>query len=131
MYLKSSKRSSFKVILKGIPASPGIGEGPPLIVENVRNPLVNSDERNFVLIAPYATPMLTLLMLKSLAIITEKGGKLSHAAIVARELGIPCVVGVERCIQKLKEVNWILVNGNRGVIYGFKNVPRQVSFSHE
>jgi pyruvate,water dikinase len=75
--------------------------------------------------------MLTLLMLKSLAIITEKGGKLSHAAIVARELGIPCVVGVERCIQKLKEVNWILVNGNRGVIYGFKNVPRQVSFSHE
>jgi len=124
MYLKSLKKSSFKVTLKGIPASSGIGEGPPLIVKNVRKPLINPSKKNFVLITPYATPMLTLLMLRASAIITEKGGKLSHAAIVARELGIPCVVGVEHCIQKLKEVDWILVDGNEGTVYGFKDVSR-------
>jgi pyruvate,water dikinase len=118
------KESSFKIVLKGIPASPGIREGPPLIVEDVRSPPANPDKENYVLIAPYATPMLTLLMLKAIAIITEKGGKLSHAAIVARELGIPCVVGVEHCIEKLKEADWVLVDGGRGVVYGFKNVFR-------
>jgi pyruvate,water dikinase len=124
MYQRSLKKSSFKLALKGIPASSGIGEGPPLIVENIRNPSADPNKKNFVLIVPYATPMLTLLMLKAIAIVTEKGGKLSHAAIVARELGIPCVVGVEHCIQKLKEADWIFVDGDKGMVYGFKNVFR-------
>ncbi len=56
-------------------------------------------------------------MKKAAAIVTAKGGRTSHAAIVSRELGIPCVVGVEKVMSILKTGHVITVNGSTGKIY--------------
>ncbi|MEM2741490.1 MAG: PEP-utilizing enzyme [Nitrososphaeria archaeon] len=113
------KKSRSKITLKGIPASNGIGKGCPIIIENPLSPENECAKENFVLVVPYATPQLTLLMIKASAIVTEKGGIVSHAAIIAREMGIPCVVNVESCLEKLRNVNFVLVDGNKGVVYGY------------
>lgn len=80
MSQKNLREFPYKIRLEGIPASPGIGEGVPLILEDIMSS-VNADkykEKSFVLVVPYSTPMLTLLMLKASAIITEVGGIVSH-----------------------------------------------------
>jgi phosphohistidine swiveling domain-containing protein len=51
------------------------------------------------------------------AIITQDGGVLSHAAIVARELGIPCVVGIEGIMEKVSDGDKVVVDGTNGVVY--------------
>jgi len=56
-------------------------------------------------------------MKRSAAIVTDKGGRTSHAAIVSRELGIPCVVGAEKATKLLKANITITVNGGDGQVY--------------
>lgn len=63
------------------------------------------------------SPDMVVSMQKSSAIITDEGGMTAHAAIVSREMGIPCVVGTETATQKLKENEIITVNGFTGKIY--------------
>lgn len=71
---------------------------------------------NAVLVAEVTTPDLVGLMKKSVAIITDKGGILSHAAIIARELGKPCVVDVGNATTKLHDGQAVEVDGKRGTI---------------
>jgi pyruvate kinase len=56
-------------------------------------------------------------MRKASAIIAEDGGLTSHAAIVALELGVPCVVGAEGALRSLQDGMLITVDGARGVVY--------------
>jgi pyruvate,water dikinase len=122
------RKSSYKIALKGIPASPGIGEGPPAIIENVIDAGVikikGKNTHAFVLVLPYATPFIVPLMLDASAIVTEVGGVVSHAAIIARELSIPCVVSVKGCLKEFKNMSYLVVNGYTGVVYGYDEVPR-------
>lgn len=62
-------------------------------------------------------PGWTICMRKAKAIVTNTGGILSHAAIVAREIGIPCVVGTEDAVEKLEDGSKILVDGTEGEVY--------------
>ncbi len=55
-------------------------------------------------------------MEKAAAIITEMGGLLSHAAIVARELHKPCVVGIDDLLDKIKDGNQVEVDATKGVV---------------
>jgi pyruvate,water dikinase len=121
------RKSSYKIALKGIAASPGIGEGPPVIIENIGADAIKIGRKNthaYVLVLPYATPFIVPLMLDSSAIVTEVGGVVSHAAIIAREVGIPCVVGVKGCLKEFKNMSYLVVNGYTGVVYGYDEVPR-------
>jgi len=102
-------------ILKGIPASPGIGSG---IVKVLKSPKeIEKVKRGDVLVAPMTSPDYVPAMKKAFAIVTNEGGMTSHAAIVSREMGIPCVVGTKTGTKVLKEGDVITVNGKTGEIY--------------
>ena len=56
-------------------------------------------------------------MQQAVAIVTDRGGILSHAAIISRELGKPCIVGTKSATQKLKNGQEVIIDANRGIIF--------------
>lgn len=102
-------------ILKGIPASPGIGTGLVKILKSPKE--IDRIEKGDVLVAPMTSPDYVPAMKKASAIITNEGGMTSHAAIVSREMGTPCVVGTKEATKVLKEGQVVTVNGKLGEIY--------------
>lgn len=106
---------SSDILLKGDPASPGIAVGPVKLILSAKEiGKVNSGD---VLVAPQTNPDYVPAMKKASAIVTDFGGRTSHAAIVSRELGIPAVVGTKDSTKKLKTGNVVTVNGTKGEIY--------------
>jgi len=69
-----------------------------------------------ILVAETTSPEIMVACQKAAAIVTNQGGLMSHAAIVSRELGIPCVVGVEGATTKLKNGDVVEVDANNGII---------------
>lgn len=104
-----------KVICKGMPASPGMASGRAKIVSDYGS--IGKMEQGDILVALYTTPLLTPAILKASGIVTETGGIACHAAIVAREFGIPCIVGAENATKILKDAMNINIDGERGDIY--------------
>lgn len=102
-------------ILTGSPASPGIGVGPVVIIHSPKE--IDKVKHGDVLVAPQTNPDYVPAMKKAVAIVTEKGGRTSHAAIVSRELGIPAVVGTETATKVLKNGMLVSVDGRAGEIY--------------
>ena len=100
--------------LIGKPASSGIAEGRVCLV------LAQKDYLKFkegdVLVAQFTDPTYTPLMLMAAAVVTDVGSKLSHAAIVSREIGIPAVVGTALATKKLHDGDLVLVDGGQGVV---------------
>jgi pyruvate,water dikinase len=104
-----------KIILKGIPASPGIAKGK---VRIILDPSQTSKMKNGdILVTLMTNPLFVPAIQKAKAIVTDVGGLLSHAAIVSRELGIPCVVGTKRATKILRDNQQIKVDGEKGTIY--------------
>ena len=111
----SYKPQTKDLLLKGDGASPGIASGP---VKIVRKPSeIGKVLAGEVLVAPQTSPDFVPAMKKASAIITDSGGRTSHAAIVSRELGIPAVVGTQKATKVLKDGMVVTVNGLRGEIY--------------
>lgn len=100
--------------LKGIAASPGIIRGKARIIrgEHEFGRLLPGE----VLVCPYTNPAWTPLFASAAAVVTETGGLASHAAIVAREYGIPAVMAIPGVTRALKQGQEILVDGNRGIV---------------
>ncbi|MEK7619083.1 MAG: PEP-utilizing enzyme [Patescibacteria group bacterium] len=69
-----------------------------------------------VLVAPMTTPEYIFAMKRSCAIITDTGGLTSHAAIVSRELGIPCIVGTKIATKVLKDGDRVEVDAEKGIV---------------
>ena len=69
-----------------------------------------------VLVAPMTSPEYILAMRKAAAVVTDAGGMACHAAIVSRELGVPCIVGTKIATKVLKDGDVVEVNSNTGVI---------------
>lgn len=102
-------------ILTGAGASPGIGTGEVKILKSPKE--INKVKSGDVLVAPMTSPDYVPAMKKAEAIITNEGGMTSHAAIVSRELGIPCVVGTKDATTILKENMIVTVDGKGGFVY--------------
>jgi pyruvate,water dikinase len=103
------------VILSGSAASPGIGAGPVRIVPSPDD--CDKVQQGDVLVAEMTTPDYVPAMKRAAAIVTDRGGRTCHAAIVSRELGIPCVVGTDKATQLLKEGQGVTVDGFRGRVH--------------
>lgn len=103
------------LITKGAPASPGIASGPVKIIRTMHD--LSKMMPGDVMVAPQTNPDFVPGMKKAVAIVTDSGGRTSHAAIVSRELGIPAVVGTENATEVLKNGMVITVNGAKGEIY--------------
>ncbi len=101
-------------ILDGSPASPGIATGKIRVILDARE--TASIGEGDVLVAEMTTPDFVPAMKRAAAIITERGGRTCHAAIISRELGVPCVVGASGA-AKLAEGREVTVDGANGLIY--------------
>lgn len=108
-------KSTSKPFLMGLAASPGLASGPVQIAKSAKE--ISKVESGEILVTSMTTPDFVPAMKKAVAIVTDKGGQTSHAAIVSRELGVPCVVGTKKATEKLKNGQLITVNGSKGEIY--------------
>lgn len=103
-----------KNILTGIPASAGIARGiARVILQESQFSLFHSGE---ILIVKQTSPAWTPLLAVAGGVVTEIGGALSHAAIVAREYGIPAVVGVKDATKLIVDGQQIEVRGEEGKV---------------
>ncbi len=102
------------VILTGAGASPGIGQGKVNIIKDVSE--IDKIKKGQVLVSPMTSPDFVPAMKRAAAIITDLGGLTSHAAIVSRELGVPCIVGTKKASQVLEPGMRVTVNGESGKI---------------
>ena len=106
------------VILSGSPASPGIASGPVKIVSDPSQ--IDKVLTGDILVAEMTTPDFVPAMKRAVAIVTDRGGRTAHAAIVSREMGIPCIVGSEKATTSLKDGQIITVDGTSGKVYDGK-----------
>ena len=104
-----------RAILKGIAASPGAASGAVKIVDSLEE--TKKVEKGDVMVTEMTSPDFVPAMSRCVAIVTDRGGTTSHAAIVSREMGIPCVVGTENATRVLSDGMVVTVNGSTGVVY--------------
>ena len=103
------------VLLSGSPASPGIASGPVKIVTDASQ--IDKVKGGDILVAEMTTPDFVPAMKRAVAIVTDRGGRTAHAAIVSRELGIPCIVGTRQATTTLTDGQIISVDGSQGKVY--------------
>jgi pyruvate,water dikinase len=116
--IKSEERKEFvekDILVRGIGVSPGRGSGQVKIILDVKN--MSSFKQGDILVTEMTTPDWVPAMKIASAVVTNSGGKTCHAAIVSRELGIPCVVGTEKATKVLKNDEMVTVDGQRGLVF--------------
>jgi len=99
--------------LVGTAASPGVHEGR---VRVIRDPKGTKLEQGEVLVAPGTDPAWTPLFLTAGALVMEIGGIMSHGSVVAREYGIPAVVGIPDATRRLRDGQRVRVDGESGLV---------------
>jgi pyruvate,water dikinase len=99
--------------LTGAGVSPGVIEGPARVVTD---PSFDDVEPGEVLVAPATDPSWASVMFLASALVVDIGGTLSHAAIVARELGVPCVVNTITATRTIRTGDHLRVDGALGVV---------------
>ena len=109
------------VLLRGLGASAGIVSGRVRILADP------SEEDQFlegeILVAPMTSPDWVPLMKRAAALVTDRGGITCHAAIVSRELGLPCIVGTSEATSLLHDGDIITVDGSAGTVRLGEQVP--------
>jgi len=100
--------------VKGQIAYPGKIRGSTNVILNKNQ--FTKFSKGEILVAPYTAPEYVPLMKKAIAIITDLGGITSHAAIVSRELGIPCIVGTRNATRVFKDGDIVEVDAEKGIV---------------
>lgn len=100
--------------LRGITANKGIARGPARVLKTSNG--VTDFKDGSILVTGMTTPDFVPLMKKAAAIVTDEGGITSHAAIISRELGIPCIVGTKIATQIFKNGDVVEVDAEKGII---------------
>lgn len=121
-------------ILQGEAASPGFASGPAILISSEKE--INRVKEGQILVITMTTPDFVPAMKKVAGIITDKGGQTSHAAIVSRELGTPCVVGTKTATKDISEGDIVTLDGSTGRVWSgnlLSNVsdPNQQSKSYD
>jgi len=113
---KLNKKGLVKV--KGIAVGAKIGSGAVRILKSASQ--ISAFQKGEVLVTEITDPDWEPIMKIASAIVTNKGGRTSHAAIVSRELGIPCIVGTNNATRLLKNKEVVTIDcssGNEGIVY--------------
>jgi pyruvate,water dikinase len=100
--------------IQGMPGCPGVSEGRARIILDSHNP--TALEPGDVLIAPLTDPSWTPLFVPAAGVVVDVGAALSHAIIVSRELGIPCVVSATDATKRIPDGAMIRVDGDTGIV---------------
>jgi len=108
-----------KILAQGLPASPGLAAGKGHVIASVEG--INEFQKGEILVTEMTAPDWVPAMRKSAAIVTNSGGMTCHAAIVSRELGIPCIVGTAGkgtpATKAIPNGTMITVDAKMGMVY--------------
>lgn len=109
------------VLVRGLPAAPGIASGKVRVLRDPEegDQLVQGE----ILVAPMTNPDWLPAIRKAAALVTDSGGMTCHAAIIARELGVPCIVGAQTATTDLRDGMPVTVDGARGQVVSGRTVP--------
>ncbi|WP_269851740.1 PEP-utilizing enzyme [Methanosarcina horonobensis] len=102
-----------KGALIGTPVSAGVAEGYVKVVLKPEEAKLNKGD---ILVAPFTDPGWTPLFYSAQALVVEIGGMMTHGSVIAREYGIPAVVGIENVTKILKDGQYVRVDGTRGFV---------------
>jgi pyruvate,water dikinase len=110
------------VLVRGLPAAPGSASGRVRVLRTPEegNRLIDNE----ILVAPMTNPDWLPAIRRAAAVVTETGGMTCHAAIVARELRVPCVVGARDATTVLRDGQFVTVDGSRGNVYAGQISPQ-------
>jgi rifampicin phosphotransferase len=97
----------------GTPVSAGVIEGVARVILRPEDAKLNPGE---ILVAPYTDPGWTPLFTSVVGLITEVGGMMTHGSVIAREYGIPAVVGIEKATEIIEDGAYIRVDGTNGFV---------------
>lgn len=100
--------------IKGTPACVGKAVGRAKIVKGKQD--FKKLKEGDILVAEHTDPSMVVIMAKAAAIVTDMGGLTSHAAVVSREMGVPCVVGAKNATRLLKDGDFIEVDATKGIV---------------
>jgi pyruvate,water dikinase len=116
------------VLVRGMGASPGSATGAVRVFSSPSEAAALQDGE--VLVAPMTNPDWVPVLRRAAALVTDSGGMTCHAAIVSRELGVPCVVGARSATTTLRDGQWVTVDGSKGVVMA-GTVAQPVAAVHE
>ncbi|MCM3080938.1 phosphoenolpyruvate synthase [Brevibacillus invocatus] len=97
----------------GLPVSSGVIEGRARVILNMEDAAL---EEGDILVTPFTDPSWTPLFISINGLVTEVGGLMTHGAVIAREYGLPAVVGVENATKRIRDGQRIRVHGTEGYI---------------
>jgi pyruvate,water dikinase len=100
--------------IKGFAASSGVVEGIARVVKSVQE--INRLQKGDILVCQVTNPTWAPVFQKIGAAVSDIGGSMSHAAIVAREYGLPAVVGTGTATARIRDGQRVRVDGGRGVV---------------
>ena len=100
--------------LSGLGVSIGVATGSARVLHEPTDAQIS--DKNYVLVCPSTDPGWTPLFLHAAALVMERGGMLSHGAVVAREYGIPAVVNIPAATRRIQNGQLLRVDGNQGVV---------------
>ena len=122
--------SNATMIIKGSGASPGFGSGNAIVIKDLKD--LDKVKEGDILITEMTTPDFVPIMRIVSGIITDKGGRTCHAAIVSRELGVPCVVGAydaksgKSATTEIISNDEVTIDGTSGHVYeGIIKIPEK------
>jgi pyruvate,water dikinase len=101
-------------VIKGVAASPGVASGTARILHGPED--FGQMKPGDILVAPITTPAWTPLFAMASAVVTDIGGPLSHGSIVAREYGIPAVLGTSVATHRIQDGQTVTVDGSAGTV---------------
>ena len=113
--INENSSDELKVIVKGLGASPGISSGKVKKIKDIKE--IARVQKGDILVTIMTNPDMVPAMRKAAAVVTDEGGRTCHAAIVSRELGIPCIVGSKKGSRVLQEGAIVTVDATRGIVY--------------
>jgi pyruvate,orthophosphate dikinase len=125
----SAAKKEGRFYAKGVNASPGAAVGQAYFDANTAEKMAKEHKQDVIMVRPFTKPDDVHGMIASKGVLTSEGGATSHAAVVARQFGIPCVVGASMIKinletrvmvadgKEIKEGEWISVDGTTGEVY--------------
>jgi pyruvate,orthophosphate dikinase len=126
---KDAAAKEGRLYAKGVNASPGAAVGQVYFDANTAEKHAKQDKQDVIMVRPFTKPDDVHGMIAAKGVLTSEGGATSHAAVVARQFGIPCIVGasqikidLEKCQmvvngKVVKEGEWISVDGTTGEVF--------------
>src|SRR5690606_13109273 len=110
----AAEAAAGRILVRGLGASPGVASG---VVRVLSSPQEGGNlEAGEILVTTRTAPDWVPIMRRAAAIVTDAGGMTSHAAIVSRELGVPCIVGARDATRTLRDGMTVTVDAREGAV---------------